>query len=84
MHGWEKYCRDVEENKIATGKSIKEAVARFRNFCDRDDIYLDTQAVLDCIEFIAQMKHFLGKSAGKNFILEPWQQFIVANIIGLK
>jgi phage terminase large subunit-like protein len=28
------------------------------------------------------LKHFKGKSSGHPFILEPWQQTIVANIFG--
>lgn len=34
------------------------------------------------IGFISTLKHFAGKSSGKNFILEDWQQFIIANIVG--
>ena len=81
---WEQYCEDVEKGKIATGKSIKEAVARFRAFGKRDDIYFDRKAVEECIEFISNMRHFLGKSAGKPFILEPWQCLIIAAIFGWK
>lgn len=84
MRGYEKYVQEVKSGVIPTGKPIKQAVARFEAFCARPDIYLDTKAVDECEEFIFQMKHFLGKSAGHNFILEPWQSFLIANIIGLK
>lgn len=84
MKGWEKYARDVETGKIPTGRTIKEAVQRYRNFMARDDMYFDEQVVDDCINFISNMKHFLGKSVGKPFILEPWQQFVVACILGFK
>ena len=50
----------------------------------RDDMYFDEQVVDDCISFISNMKHFLGKSVGKPFILEPWQQFIIACMLGFK
>lgn len=80
----EQYCEDIKSGKIASGNSIKKAVERFERFKNRDDIYFDEEAVERCISFVATLKHFLGKSAGKQFVLEPWQQFIVANIVGLK
>lgn len=84
MTVWDQYCEDVESGRIATGKTIKEAVARYRNFQAREDVYFDQTSVDDCIAFIGNMRHFLGKSAGKPFLLEPWQQFIIANILGFR
>ena len=84
MTVWDKYCEDVESGKIPTGRTIKEAVKRYRAFMARNDIYFDQACVDECISFIGNMKHFLGKSAGKYFVLEPWQQFIIANILGFK
>ena len=84
MSVWEKYCEDVESGRIATGKTIKEAVARYRSFQAREDMYFDEGCVNDCIAFIGNMKHFLGKSVNKPFLLEPWQQFIIATILGFK
>ena len=83
MKIWEQYCEDVETGKIRTGNTIKQAVARFRDFLSREDLYFDEECVDNCIEFISHIKHFLGKSAGKPFILEPWQCFIVAHL-GIK
>lgn len=84
MKGYYKYVKDILEERIPSGNLIKLACRRFNSFMERDDIYLDEKEVDRCIEFIGQMKHFLGKSAGKKFVLEPWQQFIVANVLGLK
>ena len=81
---WKEYIRDIKSGKIASGNLIKQAVNRFERFAERDDIYFDEKCVDDCVDFISTIKHFLGKSAGKPFILEPWQEFIVANIFGLK
>jgi phage terminase large subunit-like protein len=36
----------------------------------------------NAISFISTLKHFTGKSSGKNFILEDWQTFVIANIVG--
>lgn len=81
---WEKYIKDVLSKKIPTGKLMYQAVERFERFRKREDIYFDAECVETAVNFIAQIKHFLGKSAGQNFILAPWQQFVLASILGLK
>lgn len=81
---YQQYIEDVLSGKQIVGQNIYLAVQRFCELRDRDDIYFDSDVVDDAIEFIAQMKHFLGKSADKPFILEPWQGFLLANILGLK
>lgn len=48
----------------------------------RTDLEFREEVVDRAIAFISTLKHFAGKSSGKNFILEDWQQFIIANIIG--
>lgn len=78
--GYEDYIEDVKSGKVPTCTLIKQAVARFEDFRARDDIYFDEQGYNDCVEFFATIKHFLGKSAGKPFILEPFQEFIIANL----
>lgn len=80
---YEQYIQDVLSGKQVVGENIKLAVERFQAFRERDDIYFDSEVVDEAIEFIAQMKHFLGKSAGQPFILTPTQSFILATL-GLK
>ena len=84
MRGYEQYITDVQSGKIVTGLFMKQAVERFCAFRNRPDIYFDAEVVDTCEFFISQIKHFLGKSAGKPFILSPWQSFILAAIFGLK
>lgn len=84
MKGYWQYIDDIESGRIKSGELIKKAVSRFRKLVSRDDIYLDESTVDDAIDFISNIKHFLGKSCGKHFHLENWQQFILANILGLK
>lgn len=81
---YEKYIDDVKKRKIVVSQYIRQAVERFERFRKRDDIFFDADAVEECINFIYCMKHFLGSSANKNFRLAPWQQFIIAHVIGLK
>lgn len=85
MRGYEQYIKDVKSGKIKTGIYIKQAVERFEKFrYYRDDIYFDSEVVDNCELFISKIRHFLGKSNGKQFFLENWQSFIIANIFGLK
>jgi len=76
------YIDDVKSGKIATGIEIKQAVTRFENDLKREDIYFDTEKANNAITFISHLKHFTGKHDNKNFILEPWQTFIISNIFG--
>lgn len=82
MKPYYKYIEAVTSNKVVVGENIKLAVARFQNDLQRDDLEFREDVVDGAIEFIATLKHFTGKSSGQNFILEDWQAFIVANIVG--
>lgn len=84
MRGYEKYIDDVKSGRVVACSYIKQAIERFEVLKGREDIYFDDECVNLAIDFISQIKHFLGKSAGKRFYLEPWQQFVVANLLGLK
>ena len=84
MRGYEKYIKDVKSGKVVACTYIKQAIERFEGLRAREDIYFDAECVDEAIDFISNIKHFLGKSAGKYFILEPWQSFLIANILGLK
>lgn len=84
MRGYEKYVKDVLSDKIVVCKYVRQIVERFVEFRNREDIYFDKECVDGFIDFIFQMKHWAGKSAGLNFELLPWQQFFFATILGLK
>lgn len=84
MRGYEKYVRDVKEGRIVTCKYVRQAVERFEALRNRDDIYFDRECVDAFIDFVGQMKHWVGPAAGKHFELLGWQQFFFAVILGLK
>lgn len=84
MTKYEKYVEDVLNGKIKAGELIIQSCKRFKEFKNRPDIYFDYEQVEEAINFIALIRHFLGKSAGKNFILEPWQEYILASMLGYK
>lgn len=84
MRGYERYIEDVRSGKVVACTYIKQAIDRFESLRNRDDIYFDAPCVDLAVEFIGNIKHFLGKSAKKPFILEDWQVFVVACLLGLK
>ena len=76
------YAVDVVEGKIICGENIKLACRRFLSDLERDDLEFDQEIADGAIEFIGKLKHFTSKASGQPFILEKWQTFIVANIVG--
>lgn len=76
------YAEDAVNGNIVVCELVKLSCQRFLDDLKRDDLIFDYEAVNKCINFIKVLKHFTGKSSGKNFILQAWQQFIVANIVG--
>lgn len=72
-----KYCKDVLEENIVTGKYIKLACKRMLDWANRDDFIFNYEDVDKKIRFIRKMK-----IEGHPFELLPYQQWIVANIFG--
>ena len=75
MKGYEQYIKDVLEGRITTCLYTRQLVERFERFRNRPDVYFDAACVDEGIDFLYQMKHWVGKSAGQHFELLPWQQF---------
>lgn len=84
MKEYYKYIEGVRSGKIKTCIYIKQMVERLEKMKAREDIYFDERAVKECFDFIKQIKHFAGKSAGKHFELMPWQKWVVGSVIGIK
>ena len=76
------YAKDVIDGKTVSCDNIKLACRRFLNDMQREDLDFREDVVDRAIEFIGILKHFTSDASGKPFILEAWQQFIVANIVG--
>lgn len=82
MKPYYQYVDNVVSGNIVVGENIRLAVQRFQRDLQRDDLEFREEVVDGAIDFISTLKHFTGKSSGQNFILEDWQAFIVANIVG--
>ena len=82
MQIYDKYAQDVLDGKVVAGNYIKQAANRYLLLKNSGKYTFSHKKVQKVIKFISILTHFKGKSAGKHFILEPWQQFVVANIFG--
>lgn len=82
MKQYYKYVNEVLEGKIKVGQLIYLACKRFKSDLERSDLFFDEKTVDRAIDFIGILKHFKGKSSNQHFNLEPWQQFVIANIVG--
>lgn len=76
------YIKNVKSGKIPSGIHLKNAIARYERDRKNKIFIFKKNKVEQVINYIATLKHFMGRHAGKNFILEPWQVFVVANIYG--
>jgi phage terminase large subunit-like protein len=58
------------------------AARRFLNDLKRDDLLFYEPSVDRVCRFIALLSHFEGIASGRTFTLQPWQLFVVGNIVG--
>lgn len=78
------YARDVLNGDVVACKAISNACKRYISWFDRDDIYFDYEDVDRKIRLIQKLKHSTGQHDGQNFILLPWQSWVIAGIFGFK
>lgn len=76
------YAEDVLSGKIVTGHYIKLAAKRFFRLMDDERYEFREYKVKQVCEFISIIHHYTGKHAGKAFVLEAWQEWIVASMYG--
>ena len=76
------YNNDVLNHKIITGKLVYQACERMKSWFERDDIYFNYEDADQKIRFMQKLKHTKAPHTGQPFILEPYQAWIVANVIG--
>lgn len=76
------YAEDILSGKIVTGHYIKLAAERFFRLMYDERYEFREDKVEQVCEFISIIHHYTGKHAGKPFILEAWQEWIVASMYG--
>lgn len=77
-----RYADKVCKGKIRACLFVRQACQRFLADLERKDIEFRKDAVDRGFRFINALRHFAGKSSGQQFLLEPFQSFIVANLLG--
>ncbi|MEG1838459.1 MAG: terminase TerL endonuclease subunit [Bacteroidaceae bacterium] len=79
---WDEYCKKIICEEIISCEYVKDAVKRFMSMKNDNRFIFKENEVDRVISFFGILKHFAGKHAGKKFVLEPWQQFIIAAMYG--
>lgn len=80
-----RYATEVVDGKIVAGKLIILACKRFISDCKRDDLIFNKKKVDKFFKFCSLFRHYKSNdcgSLGNQFLLEPWQKWVMANIIG--
>lgn len=81
---YEDYAAKILSGELTSCYNVYLAVKRYYEFKQRDDMWFDAERVEYLIKFTAKMIQFEGQFNGKPLILQPWQQFVIANIFGFK
>lgn len=76
------YATDVLSGKQLACEYVKLACQRFFDFLERDDFEFRPKIVRKFVKFCRLLKQFTGEFNNKPLILEPWQEFVAANIFG--
>lgn len=76
------YAVDVVDGKITACKYTKLSCERFLSDLDNPKFVFKVEKVERCLKFCRLMRHYLGKFRGQRFDPLPWQQFLIANLIG--
>lgn len=84
------YAKDVISGKVTACHWVKLAAERFLSDLAKQKsksfaYYFDEEEAQQAIDFFPIfLRHFQGDLIGEPFFLEPWEQFIIANIYGWK
>jgi phage terminase large subunit-like protein len=81
----EKYINDILSGKVNHGKWIKLAVEmHLKDLEGSDEWYFDKKEAARYCKFIQLLSLTKGEWAGKDFLLEDWQAFIIELVFGWK
>lgn len=76
------YAVQVTSGDIPASKDTVNACRRFLNDLENPKFIFREEKVERCLKFCRLCKHYLGKFRGRSFDPLPWQQFVIANVIG--
>ena len=85
------YAESIRDGRKVACTELKQAVDRFFRDLDNPDYWMDKKAPEFCIQIIEKtICHQQGEKIdgtpllGEPFLLQPWQKFIVYNLVGFK
>lgn len=81
MNQADKYVDDVLTGNIPSGIHLRNACKRYLEDRKNGWVWKEDE-VEKVVKFIHKARHFTGRYVDKPFKLEPWQQFIIANLYG--
>ena len=76
------YARKVLSGEIIACRYVRLACQRYLNFFDNPKYEFRPDKADKVVNFIQNLKHSTGKFAGKRFILEEWQLFLLYQTFG--
>lgn len=76
------YAEEVLAGRIVACELVRLACKRYQNDRASGKWQFDEDLAQHAVSFIEALTHTTGEAAGRPFILEPWQEFIVWNIFG--
>lgn len=76
------YAQDVLGGKVVAGEYVRLACERFFRLMEDDRYEFREEEADRVIGFFGILRHFTGRHAGRPFILQPWQQFVIASVYG--
>lgn len=77
-----KYAHDVVSGKQVAGKLIRLACQRYLDLMNDTRYEFRPDKCERVLSFVSKLKHYQGKCAGKPFVLEEWQKWIIYSIFG--
>jgi phage terminase large subunit-like protein len=84
-HPAEVYARQAASGELVCSKWVCLAAQRHLrdlNEAHRRGLRFDTAAAQDVLDFFSLLRHSKGEFAKQEFVLEPWQQFILWVLFG--
>lgn len=81
LHTATQYANDCLTDKIPACTYVKKACERFLRDLERDDLEFKVEQVDKVLTFLSNLE-LINVEQSVDFIPEPWQVFIIANIYG--
>jgi len=82
LNRFSEYIDGVKDGSLKVGSLIKKAIERHEKDMKNPELEFRVSHAQHAIDFIALLEHSTDSSAGKPFLLEPWQVFLVGSLFG--